>query len=228
MIFRFPRPLTVVRIYNLITDGRADKALRILSKFYRIPPPKIEVNPDAIYRSHPQDFLNILAIYNPRAQTIYCKTQDVYRWPMDVLHEFFHHLGHCLGVRHNNETPDDFARLFLQSMGDAELLLHDEQYILGLYRVFAALSIMPLSRREIGELLSPKYRWYPSIYSGKYTHYNRKTRKWELLPRGRHVMHLIAKYYRGTEVGKQLEKIWNEVVGLTERSVRIEELEKLR
>jgi hypothetical protein len=227
-MFRFPKPLTAVRVYKLIWDGHAQKALDILSKFYGVPSPKIEVNPDAIYRADPQDFLNTLAIYSPKTRTISCKTEDVYTRPSHVLHEFFHHLGHCLGVRHNNETPDDFARLFVESIGDAAILLLDQKFVLELYRVLAALNIMSLSTREIGELLGPKYRWYPGLYRDKYTRYNGKTRKWEITPRGRHVLRLIAKYYRGTEVGKQLEKVWNEVVGLVERSIRIEELERLR
>jgi len=228
LVFKFPRPLTVVKIYRLICDGHADRALRILSRFYGVPPPKIEVNPDAVYRAYPQDFLRILAVYDPKAKAIYCKTPEIYRWPKDVLHEFFHHLGHCLGIRHDNETPDDFARLFLDSMGDAEILLSPEKRILEVYRVLAALHIMSLSKREIAVLLGPQYRHYPSMLRGKATRYNRKTRKWEITGRGRHIMHLIAKYYRGTETGRKLESIWKEVVNLTERTVRVEELEKLR
>ncbi|MEM2912357.1 MAG: hypothetical protein QW146_07630 [Candidatus Bathyarchaeia archaeon] len=75
-----------VFVVQLILDGKAEEALRLLAKHYNVNEPKIRVGlPKGRKR-------NTLGCYVAETQTIFVFNNDTLKEPFVILHEFYHHL----------------------------------------------------------------------------------------------------------------------------------------
>lgn len=189
-IFKFPPILTSVKIVTLIQEGNFKKALKLLSRFYKVSTPKAEIDPDKIYDYYKDSFKQTPAIYVDHEKAIYFKKHWHSRSVSTVLHEFFHHLGNEKGVRHNNETPDDFATHFLRTIEPIQLT-NGKNYLKEYLPRYVTLETGTKSKREIEAILETKIFWFDADFAG----YNHKTRKWELKQNGRRFIHLACKLY---------------------------------
>ncbi len=83
----------------LILEGKAEEAIRILSKHYKIPAPKIVMGARGRY--------DIYGCYDPRRREICLRDSDIYVNPFVVLHEFYHHLRSVQGRHRGVEKYAD-------------------------------------------------------------------------------------------------------------------------
>lgn len=83
-----------------ILNGEAEKAVKLLSKFYGISEPKIKIG-------LPKRYKNALGCYDPKKKIIYLKSSKQYRDPFVILHEFYHHLRSITGKHRGTERNAD-------------------------------------------------------------------------------------------------------------------------
>jgi hypothetical protein len=83
----------------LILQGKTEDATRILSRYYKIPAPRIVIGARGRY--------DIYGCYDPRRREICLRDGDVYMNPFVVLHEFYHHLRSVQGRRGGIEKYAD-------------------------------------------------------------------------------------------------------------------------
>lgn len=95
----------------LILNGKAEKALELLSENYSVNVPEIKVGlPKGRKR-------NILGCYNAKKGTIFVLNSDTLKEPFIILHEFYHHLRTALDAKHKGteKYADEFAKEFIQA-----------------------------------------------------------------------------------------------------------------
>jgi len=98
-------------IVALIIDRQPEDALKRLSLYYKVAPPKLRIG-------RVKRHSNSLAVYQSRNKTIYVSSQDYLYTPQILLHEFYHHLRSIDGGHRGNEKyADKFAQSFLVSYG---------------------------------------------------------------------------------------------------------------
>ncbi|MCD6196054.1 MAG: hypothetical protein J7J82_04635 [Staphylothermus sp.] len=83
-----------------ILDGEAEKAIRLLSRFYGVVEPKIKIG-------LPRKYKNALGCYDPKKRIIYLKSSAQYKDPFVILHEFYHHLRSTTGKHRGTEKNAD-------------------------------------------------------------------------------------------------------------------------
>ncbi len=90
----------LVTAVGLILDGKAEEALRFLSDFYGVRPPRLKIG-------LPKRCLNALGCYVGSKNTIYLRSSREYMDPFVVLHEFYHHIRSRLGKHRGTEKHAD-------------------------------------------------------------------------------------------------------------------------
>ena len=101
----------------LILNGKAEKALVLLSEKYRVNVPKLKIGlPKGRKR-------NTYGCYTPRNSTISVLNSDTIGNPFVILHEFYHHLRtHSVDKQHKGteKNANKFATEFLQAYETAK------------------------------------------------------------------------------------------------------------
>ncbi len=94
----------LAKAVQLILESRPEEALRLLSQYYQIPPPKLKIG-------LPKRCKKALGCYTPRDKTISLRSSNEYNNPFVILHEFYHHLRYRLGKHRGTEKHADlYAR----------------------------------------------------------------------------------------------------------------------
>jgi hypothetical protein len=96
------------RIVFLILNKKPEEAIKHLSSFYEVQPPKMKIG-------MPKGNRGKFGCYNANKKTIHFYNQDAFYNPYVVLHEFYHHLRSISGKHKGSEKlADSFAREFLK------------------------------------------------------------------------------------------------------------------
>ena len=96
----------------LILNGKAEEALELLAKNYKVNVPKLKIGLPKGHRK------NVFGCYTPRNATISVLNSDVLGNPFVILHEFYHHLRtHSVDKQHKGteKNANKFATEFLQA-----------------------------------------------------------------------------------------------------------------
>ncbi len=102
------KPLVV----HLILNGKAEQALEILAKTYRVEVPNLKVGLPKKHKT------NAYGCYTAKNQTISLQNSDTLVNPFVVLHEFYHHIrskGVDLRHRGTERNADRFALEFIEA-----------------------------------------------------------------------------------------------------------------
>jgi hypothetical protein len=98
-------------VVQLISDGKVEKSLELLSRHYGVRVPRIRVGlPKSRRRS------KVLGCYSAANQTIYVLDSDRLKDPSVILHEFYHHLR--TGVDERHRGTERFASVFARKFID--------------------------------------------------------------------------------------------------------------
>jgi len=81
---------------KLIIEGECEKALELLSHFYRVESPKIRVG-------LPKGHAKALGCYDPSKKLICVKSSKEFYDPFVIMHEFYHHLRFYRGKHRGTE-----------------------------------------------------------------------------------------------------------------------------
>lgn len=108
--------LTRAKIVQMILDGATERALEMLSGFYRIETPRISVGTVKRKRR------TVYAVYMPAKKKIYALNSDILCNPFVILHEYYHHIHSKLGVhrgseRHANMYACEFINSYTRIAG---------------------------------------------------------------------------------------------------------------
>jgi len=98
-----------IEVVRLILDGRAEVALGLLSKHYRVGEPALRVGTVKRHRK-------VLACYVEKERRIYLSNSSFLTNPFVLLHEFYHHLR-ASGVEKSRQVEkraDMFAEAFIR------------------------------------------------------------------------------------------------------------------
>ena len=100
-----------IQVVRSILNGRADVALRELSKHYGIKEPDLRVG---TVKAHRQ----VLACYVQKEKRIYVSKSDLLANPFVILHEFYHHLRASQAVKRGQveKRADSFAIAFIREL----------------------------------------------------------------------------------------------------------------
>lgn len=95
----------------LIANGKAEKALEMLSEHYGIETPRMKVGLPRGRRK------KTLGCYDSGSRTISVLDSDALKQPFVILHEFYHHVRTGLDAKHkgNEEYANEFAKRFLEA-----------------------------------------------------------------------------------------------------------------
>jgi hypothetical protein len=98
-------------IVGLILEGRPEEALKILSGYFKVETPRIEVG-------MPKRHTGSAGCYIASKATIYVAGRERLYDPRVILHEFYHHLR-TVGGRHRGteKHADKFVREFIAAYG---------------------------------------------------------------------------------------------------------------
>jgi hypothetical protein len=101
------KPLVVWFILN----GKAEEALALLAKNYRVSTPKLKIG---LPKGHKT---NVSGCYTPKDETISLLNSDVMGNPFVILHEFYHHLRTSVDKKHKGteKNADKFAMEFIEA-----------------------------------------------------------------------------------------------------------------
>jgi len=97
----------------LILDGKTERALEALSKFYSVEVPRLKVG---LRKRHGR---KTLGCYVAKSRSILVLKSDVLKDPFVILHEFYHHLRMTPDAKHKGteRNANEFAREFLRAYG---------------------------------------------------------------------------------------------------------------
>ncbi len=97
------------KVVELITDGKAELAIRLLSEHYEVPEPELRVGTVKRHRG-------VVACYVEKEKRIYLSKSDYFTNAYVILHEFYHHLrASGPGKRRQVEKRADlFALTFIR------------------------------------------------------------------------------------------------------------------
>jgi hypothetical protein len=101
----------------LILNGKAEEALALLAKNYKVNTPKLKVG---LPKGHKK---NVFGCYTPKDGTISVLNSDTMGNPFVILHEFYHHMRTSIGKKHKGteKNADRFANEFIQEYKAANL-----------------------------------------------------------------------------------------------------------
>jgi Zn-dependent peptidase ImmA (M78 family) len=95
----------------LILNGKAEEALALLAKNYKVNEPKLKIG---LPKRHKK---SAYGCYTPRNETISVLNSDTLGNPFVILHEFYHHLRtHSVDKQHRGteKNANKFATEFLR------------------------------------------------------------------------------------------------------------------
>jgi hypothetical protein len=97
------------KVVGLIIDGRAELALKLLSKYYAVSEPALKVGTVKRHR-------RVLACYLEKERRIYLSKSEYVTSPFVILHEFYHHLRASQVMRRGQveKRADLFATNFIR------------------------------------------------------------------------------------------------------------------
>src|SRR5215467_14157476 len=105
-----PDPIIQTQVVHLILGKDTERALSLLSSFYRIAPPSISVGTVKGKRK------TAYAVYVPRESKIYAMNSEIFYNPFVILHEFYHHLRSRGGTHRGTEKhANAYAAKFIES-----------------------------------------------------------------------------------------------------------------
>jgi hypothetical protein len=95
----------------LVLSGKAEVALQVLAKKYKVSVPKMKVGLPSRHK------VKARGCYVTRDGTIYLQNSDAIMNPFIILHEFYHHLRTSIDKKHKGteKYADRFAREFLEA-----------------------------------------------------------------------------------------------------------------
>jgi len=95
----------------LILNGKAEEALALLAKNYRVNTPKLKIGLPKGRKA------NVSGCYTPKNETISLLNSDVMGNPFVILHEFYHHLRTSVDKKHKGteKNADKFAKEFIEA-----------------------------------------------------------------------------------------------------------------
>lgn len=95
----------------LILNGKAEEALAILAKNYRVNTPKLKIGLPKGRKT------NVSGCYTPKNGTISLLNSDAMRNPFVILHEFYHHLRTSVDKKHKGteKNANKFAMEFIEA-----------------------------------------------------------------------------------------------------------------
>jgi Zn-dependent peptidase ImmA (M78 family) len=98
-------------IVALIVNGKAEKALELLSEHYDVNVPKLRVGLPKGHRK------NTFGCYTVKNETISVLNSDALKEPFIILHEFYHHTRIGLDTKHRGTEryANEFAKEFIQA-----------------------------------------------------------------------------------------------------------------
>lgn len=98
-------------IVQLISNGKAEKALELLAQHYGVHTPKIKVGLPKGRKK------KTLGCYNAKKKTIFVLNSDTLKEPFIILHEFYHHLRTTVDAKHkgSEKHANQFAKEFIQA-----------------------------------------------------------------------------------------------------------------
>jgi hypothetical protein len=107
------KPLTVW----LILNGKAEEALALLAKNYKVNTPKLKVGLPKGRKK------NVFGCYTSRDETISVLNSDTIGNPFVILHEFYHHMHTSIDKKHKGteKNADRFANEFIQEYKAANI-----------------------------------------------------------------------------------------------------------
>lgn len=102
----------------LILNGKAEEALEVLAKNYRVTTPKLKVGLPKGRKA------KAYGCYTPKDGTIAVLNSDVIGNPFVILHEFYHHLRMSVDKQHKGteKNADRFALEFIAAYKAASVL----------------------------------------------------------------------------------------------------------
>ena len=94
----------------LILNGKAEEALSLLAKNYKVTIPKLRVG---LPKGHKA---KAFGCYSPKNETISVLNSDILGNPFVILHEFYHHLRTTIDKKQKGteKNADRFANEFIQ------------------------------------------------------------------------------------------------------------------
>ena len=94
----------------LILNGKAEEALALLAKNYKVNTPKLKIG---LPKGHKK---NIFGCYTPKDGTISVLNSDTIGNPFVILHEFYHHMRTSIDKKQKGteKNADRFANEFIQ------------------------------------------------------------------------------------------------------------------
>ena len=97
------------KVVGLITDGRAELAMKLLSEYFAIDEPDVRVGTVKRHRK-------VVACYVEREKRIYLSKSDYLTDVYVILHEFYHHLRASQPVKRRQieRRADLFALTFIR------------------------------------------------------------------------------------------------------------------
>ena len=102
----------LVRAYAvwLIVEGKVERALEVLSKYYGVSTPNIKVG-------LPKGYSRTLGCYISKKATLYVRSSSELRNPYVILHEYYHHLRCVLGEHRGTERyANEYAKKSIEAL----------------------------------------------------------------------------------------------------------------
>ena len=97
-------------VVSLILDSRPEEAIALLSKWYRVPQPKLGVG---VFEGRTK---GVAAVYSQNTKKILAAKREYMFDPFVMVHEFYHHLRSVGGKHRGTEKQaDKFALEFIAS-----------------------------------------------------------------------------------------------------------------
>jgi len=97
-------------IVQMILDGKAERALENLSRFYNVEIPQIAVGTIKKKRR------TVYAVYVLQEKKIYASNSDIFYNPFVIIHEYYHHIRSKLGTHRGSERHANmYAQGFIDS-----------------------------------------------------------------------------------------------------------------
>jgi len=99
-----------VAVVALILDSKPEEAIALLSKWYRVPQPKLGVG---VFEGRTK---GVAAVYSQNSRKILAAKREYLYDPFVIVHEFYHHLRSTSGRHRGTEKQaDKFALDFIAS-----------------------------------------------------------------------------------------------------------------
>lgn len=95
----------------LILNGKTEKALELLAKYYKVDVPKLSVGlPKGRKRK-------ALGCYSTKSKTIFVLNSETLKQPFVIIHEFYHHLRTNVNTKHKGteKYADKFAEEYIKA-----------------------------------------------------------------------------------------------------------------